>query len=52
MRNMQKIVGLHIGCKGEVYYIRHSNGAKFYFCDKCQLSTRKGAHIEFEHFSN
>lgn len=52
MRALHKIVGLHYDCQGEVFYVRHPNGVKFYFCDKCQLSTRKGAHIEFKRIAH
>jgi len=48
MKFSEKFVGLHVACKGEVFRVRHPNGAKFRFCDKCQLSTLKGATIEIE----
>lgn len=47
---MIKIVGFHSGCSGEVMYVRYPNGARFFYCDGCRLSTRKGANIEIDHF--
>lgn len=43
-----KVIGKHKHCGGEVFYACHTPSMSFRYCDQCQLSTRKGAHIELE----
>lgn len=48
---IHRIIGIHVACNGEVFFVSHPNGVKFSFCDKCGLSTRTGANIELKLFS-
>jgi hypothetical protein len=43
-----KMIGIHNACGGEVFYASYTPSMTFRYCDKCQLSTRKGANIELE----